>query len=168
MRKANAKDKKQSGQRIKAVRHSMRLSQEQMSETLNISVSAYKKIECGENNISVDVLRTMKREMGVSADYLLFGEQETEENTWLQILNCSEEVKMKMLLRLAVHFGNSKNPKYMKGENGNMIPAGGKEFIKGLCWDGVFPNVNKDAILDSLTEAEGDDAYDKKGRGQNG
>lgn len=165
MRKTNAKDKKQSGQRMKAVRNSMRLSQEQMSETLNISVSAYKKIECGENNISVDVLRAMKREIGISADYLLFGEQQTEENTWLQILNCSEEVKLKMLLRLAAHFGNSKSPKYLKGENGNKIPSGGKEFIKSLCYDGGFPNVNEDAILDSLTEIEEEDAYDKKGRG---
>lgn len=68
-KKGTAEERMQSAQRLRHIRESAELTQEQFAEILGISVSAYKKVESGENNISLASLRCLHKEMSVSADY---------------------------------------------------------------------------------------------------
>lgn len=65
-----------SASRIRQIRLDSGLSQERFSEMLGISVSAYKKIEYGQNQVSLHILRKLWYVFHVSADYLLFGVNE--------------------------------------------------------------------------------------------
>lgn len=107
-KKANLDEKLQSAYRLRQIRENMGLTQEQFAEILGISVSAYKKVESGKNNISLSGLRLLHKEMNISADHVLFGENKSIENTWEAILNCSETDKLFLLLRLIVYFTKSK------------------------------------------------------------
>ena len=62
------------GRRIKSVRNCNHLTQEKMAEKMNISVSTVKKMESGENNITISELKYLRDEFDVSADYILFGD----------------------------------------------------------------------------------------------
>ncbi len=53
-------DKLKVAERLKKIRNKSRLSQEKMAEILNISISAYKKIEKGENNLTIAEIRILK------------------------------------------------------------------------------------------------------------
>ena len=101
-------EKLQSAIRLRQIRENMGLTQEQFAEILGISVSAYKKVESGENNVSLSSLRLLHKEMNISADHVLFGETKCIDNTWEAILNCSETDKLFLLLRLLVYFTKSK------------------------------------------------------------
>lgn len=92
--------KLQSAIRLRQVRKNARLTQERFAELLDISVSAYQKIERGENQISIYNLVHINQLLGVSADFLLFGDQQGISLTWNQIMHCSEVDKMYLLLRL--------------------------------------------------------------------
>lgn len=97
-------DKMRSALRMREIRESAGLTQEQLSEILGISVSAYKKIEAGENNISLSCLKRLHAEMGISADFILFGKNPGIDKTWEDILNCSETDKLFLMLRLLLYF----------------------------------------------------------------
>ena len=59
-KKKYTNDDKKRGQRIRAVRKSNNLTQENLAELFNISVSMVKKLESGENNITLSELRCLK------------------------------------------------------------------------------------------------------------
>lgn len=101
-------EKLQSAFRLRQIRENMGLTQEQFAEILGISVSVYKKVESGENNVSLSSLRSLHKEMNISADHVLFGETKSIDSTWEAILNCSETDKLFLLLRLIVYFTKSK------------------------------------------------------------
>ena len=75
-RKGMTTERVETAGRIREVRLKAGLTQEKMAELLEISLSAYKKIESAENQISIDGLRKLEKELRASADYVLFGEQE--------------------------------------------------------------------------------------------
>jgi len=87
------------GFRLKKVREKMRLTQEAFAAKLGISVSAYKKLESGENGLSTRMLRMLKKE-NISSDYLLFGEVRPVEQLWVEVENSKNEEKMEILVRL--------------------------------------------------------------------
>ncbi len=87
------------GFRLKKVREKMRLTQEAFAAKLGISVSAYKKLESGENGLSTRMLRMLKKE-NISSDYLLFGEVRPVEQLWVEVENSKAEDKMEILVRL--------------------------------------------------------------------
>ena len=60
--------------RLREIRLNMGVSQEKFAEYLDISLSAYKKIESAENGISVRILRILKEQFNISSDYLLYGD----------------------------------------------------------------------------------------------
>ncbi len=91
----------EAGLRLKKVREKMRLTQETFAAKLGISVSAYKKLESGENGISTRTLRKLKKE-NISSDYLLFGDVRHVDKLWLEVENSKAEEKMEILLRLVV------------------------------------------------------------------
>ncbi len=64
-------EKMEKALRLKAVREALNYTQEEFANKINISLSAYKKIESAENNISVNVLNNLKKEFHISADLIL-------------------------------------------------------------------------------------------------
>lgn len=101
-------ERMQSACRLRQIRENAGLTQEQFAEVLGISVSAYKKVESGENQVSLSSLRNLYNEMRVSADYVLFGKKQDLDEVWKAVLNCSEADKMLMFVRLLVYFTEMK------------------------------------------------------------
>ena len=71
-------DTKDSGKRIQRLREKTGLTQEQVAEQLNITLSAYGKIENEMRSVSITVLILLSEFYNVSTDYILFG-RDTEE-----------------------------------------------------------------------------------------
>ena len=110
--------KRESAERLKMLRKSLEYSQERFAELLDISTSAYKKIESGENNVTVGELRILNRELGISADYILYGERQETETLWLAMQNYPDDVKLEAMIRLILYFGYGKSIDFsaMKGK----------------------------------------------------
>ncbi|KGJ51431.1 hypothetical protein CIAN88_20940 [[Clostridium] innocuum] len=66
-------DPKECGKRIKELRNLHQLTQNQLSERLNISLSMMSKLEQGTKSISVDLAIEAAEYFHVSLDYLLLG-----------------------------------------------------------------------------------------------
>ncbi|MDE6627055.1 MAG: helix-turn-helix domain-containing protein [Lachnospiraceae bacterium] len=111
------KERMQSATRLRRIRENANLTQEQFSEILGISLSAYKKVESGENQVSLSSLRNLRRVMNISTDYILYGDNQNLEDTWCMILNCSEPDKMFLLLRLLVYFTKIKDTAFPLQDN---------------------------------------------------
>lgn len=107
-----APERLEAAARLRQIRTGAGLTQEKLAEILEISVSAYKKIESAENQISIEGIRRLQRELNVSSDYLLFGRHESVEDVWRMIVNCSENDKMLLMLRLISYFSKAKEAKY--------------------------------------------------------
>lgn len=103
-------ERMQSALRMRQIREGAGLTQEQFSEFLDISLSAYKKVESGENQVSLPSLRNLHKKMNVSTDYILYGDKQDLDDTWCMILNCSEHDKMFLFLRLLAYFTKLKGP----------------------------------------------------------
>ena len=99
-------------ERIKGIREGLRLTQEAMAEILDISVDAYGKIENGVNGVSSKVLKSYRDKLGVSADYILFGDHTSRDDAWDIIMNCSEDDKLYFMLHLVHYFQESKKMIY--------------------------------------------------------
>ncbi len=99
--------KKERAERLKTIRLLAGLTQKQFAAQLGMSREGYQKLECGYNNISLDVLEGLKRVYGVSADYLLYGELQEEEKIWDMLSNCSEATRLEVLVRLVEYFSST-------------------------------------------------------------
>lgn len=88
--------------RLKELRLNLKYTQEQFAEFLDISVQLYKKMESGENNISIATLHKMKKRLKFSVDYLLFGEKDDQETIWNRVTALDDSDKEKLLIRLFV------------------------------------------------------------------
>ena len=66
-------DLKEIGCRIKTIRKSNRLTQEQLAELINVSPHYIYEIEKGLKKMSLDTLTSLSSSLNVSADYILFG-----------------------------------------------------------------------------------------------
>ncbi len=93
-------DNKEIAGRLKELRLNLKYTQEQFAEFLDISVQLYKKMESGENNISIATLHKMKKKLEFSVDYLLFGEKDDQEAVWNRVIALDDADKEKILLRL--------------------------------------------------------------------
>ncbi len=107
-KKDTLEERMQSAFRLRQIRENADLTQEQFSEVLGISLSAYKKVESGENQVSLSSLRNLYKKMSVSVDFVLFGENQKLSGVWESVLNCSETDKMFLLLKLLVYFTKMK------------------------------------------------------------
>lgn len=115
-RKEMTGERVETARRIREVRHKAGLTQEKMSEVLEISLSAYKKIESAENQISIDGLRKLEKELKVSSDYILYGERQGVESIWEELLNCEEYDKLRIFVRLINHFSRRERGGYITVE----------------------------------------------------
>ena len=116
-------EKEASAIRLREIRLNMGVSQEKFAEYLDISLSAYKKIESAENGISVRILRTLKQQFNISSDYLLYGDYKNFDSAMELIENCTEEDKMKLYLRLTQYFVNDKKKIFVEKKKDLEYPA---------------------------------------------
>ena len=73
------------GERLRGIRESMKMNREEFSEKIDITDSFLGQIERGERALSVKTLRKVVKYTGVSADYLLFGNN--SQNDTIQKIN---------------------------------------------------------------------------------
>ena len=106
-RKDDVDVKQEVAARLREIRTGLGMTQEQFSEILELSLSAYKKIESAENNVSLNVLRKLN-EMDVSSDFILFGTQTDVDGAWRAIQRCSEEDKLYLCIMMILHFVEKK------------------------------------------------------------
>ncbi len=66
-------DLKESGKRIAILRKKKGMTQEQLAQKFNISVSLMGKIEIGYKGVSIDLLIEMSEFFDVSMEYILLG-----------------------------------------------------------------------------------------------
>lgn len=96
------------GKRIKEIRESNNLTQEQMAEILKVTTNAVRDYEKGNYGISKDVMLLIRQNFNVSIDYLLFGENTDMEKLFFLLENASENDKMKVLAHLMRYFVDGK------------------------------------------------------------
>lgn len=65
--------------RIRRAREAAGYTREKFSELLNVSVSYMAEVERGRSGISVKMLIAICELLGLSADYVLFGEEREQE-----------------------------------------------------------------------------------------
>lgn len=111
-KKEDVTQKQEIAARLREIRKNSGLTQEKFAEILELSLSAYKKVESAENQISIDSLRKIEEQLKVSSDYVLFGKREDVDEIWKAILNCSECDKMVTLFRLLNYFTTVKGTRY--------------------------------------------------------
>ena len=127
-----SKEQQQIACRIRLIRENAGYTQEQFSELLGISVSALKKIESGENQVSVSCLRKLNDTMSVSADWILFDKKADADSTWESIGNCSETDKLYLLLRLLHYFTGIKKSVYTTQDEQMQYGEEIKQFMEHL------------------------------------
>src|SRR4051812_4350060 len=71
-------EKQSVGDRIRQARESLGRTQEDLASLLSVDKSAVSRIEKGERGIAAAELAVLAPYLGVSADFLLFAEQEDE------------------------------------------------------------------------------------------
>lgn len=127
--------KKEFGKRLRDIRRQQNLTQEQFAEMLDISTQLYKKMETGENNITLSTLNKMKNKLNFSADYLLFGEKDTLVEVWDKALTLESMDKQLLLFKLfcEVSLNNSQIEFKEAAEKYNMIFEKIKESLSD--WD---------------------------------
>lgn len=103
------------GKRIKEIRESNNLTQEQMAEILKVTTNAVRDYEKGNYGISKDVMLLLRQNFNVSIDYLLFGEITDSEKLLFLLENASENDKMKALAHLMVYFVEGKRRIFKQG-----------------------------------------------------
>ena len=100
------------GKRIKEIRESNNLTQEQMAEILKVTTNAVRDYEKGNYGISKDVMLQIRQHFHVSIDYLLFGDSTDAEKLFFLLENASENDKMKVLAHLMRYFVDGKRRIY--------------------------------------------------------
>ena len=79
------------GNRIKTARKKAKLTQQMLSDKVFISESYMAMIETDKRNPSIDVVTRIAEVLGISADYLLFGQlpqnQMTLFNEWEKLMD---------------------------------------------------------------------------------
>lgn len=77
--------------RIRKAREDMGYTREKFAELLEVSVSYLAEVERGRTGISVKMLIKMCNILGLSADYILFGQERDADTTLLNKINRIDE-----------------------------------------------------------------------------
>lgn len=83
---------KESGLRIQKLRKQSGLTQQQLADKLNISVSNIGKIETGRNGFSIDLMIEMAFCFNVSLDYIVLGREMQTDTIKKQIRSMMEQL----------------------------------------------------------------------------
>ncbi len=139
---AKSHNNKEIAGRLKELRLDLKYTQEQFAEFLDISVQLYKKMESGENNISIATLHKMKKKLSFSVDYLLFGEKDDQEAIWNKVISLDDSDKEKLLLRLFV----------MMTSDDRRVSAKSREEYLIQMMDQVMEDLSKDSPRTKITK----------------
>lgn len=130
--------KKEVGKRLRDIRCKLNMTQECFAEMLDISTQLYKKMEVGQNGISVNTLKKMKNKLNFSVDYLLFGERDTLAEVWDKTLALRKIEKELLLFKLfcEVALNNNQIESKENAEKYNLIFEKIKESLTDWNDDG--------------------------------
>ena len=125
-------EKRKMADKIRLIRERAGATQEQFAEILGISVSALKKIESGENQVSIACLQRLNEGMHVSADWILFDKASDADTVWEHIENCTEEDKMFLMLRLLHYFTDVKKVAVVENKEQDNVDLEIKRFLNDM------------------------------------
>lgn len=131
-KKTNLSDKFEVAERLRKIREGAGYTQERFAELLEISLSAYKKVESANTQVSLDAMRKRHKKLNVSADYILFGETPNPNDVWKLALNCTDHDKMLLLLRLFSYFSAAKGEVFPDKKSMKKSDRKIEEFIEVL------------------------------------
>lgn len=83
--------------RIRKAREDMGYTREKFAEKLDVSVSYLAELERGRTGISVKMLIKVCNVLGLSADYVLFGNERTEDEMRLDAIRRIDEKYLPLL-----------------------------------------------------------------------
>ena len=83
--------------RIRKAREEMGYTREKFAEKLDVSVSYLAELERGRTGISVKMLIKVCNVLGLSADYVLFGKERTEDELRLDAIRRIDEKYLPLL-----------------------------------------------------------------------
>lgn len=83
--------------RIRKAREEMGYTREKFAEKLDVSVSYLAELERGRTGISVKMLIKVCNVLGLSADYVLFGTERTEDELRLDAIHRIDEKYLPLL-----------------------------------------------------------------------
>lgn len=100
------------GKRIKQARINRGLTQEEMAEILDLSVTHYQNIEYGKYNIGNKHLAKICNLFNLSADYILFNKETTEMNFDVFYENLLPEGRIELLIKIISRIYKDKSNRY--------------------------------------------------------
>lgn len=110
-----SREERQIGARIKSVRKINNLTQEQMAERMGISSTThYQNIENGRNNVGYKHLKCLKKEFGVSSDFILFGEVGDKKEFVFDFESLLAEEQVELLMKIIEHMCEDNSNTYSK------------------------------------------------------
>lgn len=86
--------------RIRKARENMGYTREKFAELLDVSVSYLAEVERGRTGISVKMLIKICHVLGLSADYILFGEERDADITLLNKINRIDEKYLTLINKM--------------------------------------------------------------------
>ena len=89
--------------RIRSARERAGYTREQFAELLDVSVSYLAEVERGRTNVSVKTLIKICKLLGLSADYVLFGETRSEDVILLEKLHRLDDQYIPMVQDMLNH-----------------------------------------------------------------
>lgn len=86
--------------RVKQLREDRGFSQNEAADDLGAKRSTYRSAENGYNSISIQMIEKIHKKWGVSADYILFGEEYSSEDILGMLRSTSKETRFEVAIRL--------------------------------------------------------------------
>lgn len=86
--------------RIRKAREDLGYTREKFAEKLDVSVSYLAELERGRTGISVKMLIKVCKVLGLSADYVLFGSERSEDSNRLDAIHRIDEKYLPLLDKL--------------------------------------------------------------------
>lgn len=83
--------------RIRKAREDMGYTRERFAEILDVSVSYLAELERGRTGISVKMLIKVCKSLGLSADYILFGQERTQDRQRAEAIGRIDDRYMPLL-----------------------------------------------------------------------
>ena len=76
----------QIGRRIRTQRKSLRITRDELAESIGVSVNFCSDIELGKKGMSIETLVKMAKALHVSTDYILLGQTQTGDTSSISVL----------------------------------------------------------------------------------
>lgn len=86
--------------RIRKAREELGYTREQIAERLEVSVSYMAEVERGRTGISVKMLVKICKVLGLSADYVLFGEERSSDKALLNKIHRIDEKYLPLIEKM--------------------------------------------------------------------